>query len=523
MTPPLLSERSAGLLLPLASLPSRFGAGDLGTAAFHFVDFLHAAGCRWWQMLPIGPLGFGNSPYDSASAFAGDPLYISLEGLQRAGWLASSDLRRIPRFPKSRVNYNLTRSFREPLLRRAFERFRNDPRPKPRNALSRFIQQEHYWLNDFCLFVALTQEHRSSAWMDWEPGLRMRRAPAIREATRRLTEEIAYQAFLQWQFDVQWHALREYAARRQVRLIGDVAIFVSHQSADVWSHAELFQLNAKGHPRNIAGVPPDYFSKDGQRWGNPLYRWDRMAADDYRWWTERLRQALKRFDAIRLDHFIGFYRYWQIPANSPTAKNGQYRPGPGASFFNALKKKLGPLPFIAEDLGVVTPEVKALRERFGFPGMKVLQFAFGDDPEADNYQPHRYGPNSVAYTGTHDNDTLSGWWNDDGTGLSTRSPEEIRRERTHTLQYLGCTAKDVEDGLLRLLWASVANIAIAPAQDILKLGTEARTNRPGTSEGNWRWRLRPHDLSSSIAKELRKVSILYDRASQSDEGGTMLK
>ena len=506
-----LEKRAGGLLLPLSALPSRFGAGDLGPEAHRFVDFLAASGQKWWQMLPVAPLGKGDSPYDAESAFAGDPLWISLESLVKEGWLKASEVRSTPFFNPARIDYSRARTFREPLLRKAYDRFKVQQRGTVRRAYRDFCRREKYWLDDFCLYRAFSTRWRDSAWTAWPAHIRRREPAVLREAPALYCEEIGYHQFLQFQFDAQWNALRHYAAGRGVRFLGDIAIFVSPLSSDVWAHQDLFRLDAQGRPTVVAGVPPDYFNEDGQRWGNPHYDWNRLARTGYRWWIERFRSALARFDAVRLDHFIGFHRFWEIPASAPTARTGRYVPGPGARFFQAAEKKLGRLPFIAEDLGVITAEVKALRERFQFPGMKVLQFAFGNDPEAPCYQPHNYPVRCVAYTGTHDNDTLSGWWHDAGSRLSTRTRAQIRAERENAIRYLGGPFRDMPSRFIRLLWASVAAVAILPAQDILGLGSKARLNRPGIAAGNWTWRMRPGQLTPMLAARLRSLSELYER------------
>ena len=500
-----LSERASGVLLHPTSLPGEHGSGDLGPESHAFARWLSDAGQRWWQMLPAGPIGYGNSPYSAHSAFAGNPLLVNLGHLAEDGLLSPRDLADVSPFPKNRVDYVAVRAFRERHLRTAFATF--DKRPRNRTAFEAFSAGNAAWLDDFALYMAIKRSGGGKPWTEWEPGLRLRDPATLDRARGALRAEIQEQRFEQFLFDVQWQSLREECRKLGVGLIGDLPIFVAHDSTDVWAHRELFHLDPQGNPTVVAGVPPDFFSKTGQRWGNPLYDWDAAERTGFGWWLQRFSQTFARFDAVRLDHFIGFTRYWEVPAGEPTALNGRWRPAPGAKLFEAL----GPAQLIAEDLGAVTPEVTALRDRFGFPGMKLLQFAFGTDPQATTFLPYNYERNSVAYTGTHDNDTTAAWFHE--CGSAQRTPEECEKERQNALAYLG-----VEDGgreihwhLIRVVWASVANLAIAPVQDLLGLGSEGRMNLPGTAEGNWEWRLEAPP-GPAVKERLRAMTRIYGRS-----------
>jgi 4-alpha-glucanotransferase len=512
MTAPTLRHRTSGILLHATSLPGPHGNGDLGAEAHAFVETLARAGQRWWQMLPIGPPGYGDSPYSAHSAFAGSPLLVDLDALD------------VPvdhaRLPVGDVDFAAARAFRERHLRRAFDRFASSSEASPRrSAHAEFCAREAGWLDEFALFEALKRAHDGAAWVRWGPDVRLRRPRALARARNEHAEEIAFAKFVQFHFDEQWRALRAHCAERGIGLMGDVPIFVAHDSADVWEHQELFELEPDGELAAVAGVPPDYFSVTGQRWGNPLYRWPRMRATGYAWWVERFRAALARFDAIRLDHFIGFVRYWRIPARDPTAMNGAWRPGPGRAFFDRVREALGELPLVAEDLGAVTPAVTRLRRALGFPGTGILQFAFGSDVQAPKFLPHNLFRNRVVYTGTHDNDTLRGWLDDPGGGADdTRSSDEAAAERARALAYLGFEPDGDPGGarvcwaLLRLLQASVAHTAIIPMQDVLGLGSAARMNRPGKPTGNWGFRLDAKALTPELEARLLDVARTYGRA-----------
>jgi 4-alpha-glucanotransferase len=490
---PRLDDRASGLLLHPTSLPGPGASGELGSEALRFVDQLAAAGQRWWQTLPVGPPGYGESPYSAQSAFAGNPALISAERLIADGLLPPAD-----------------RGLgKEAQLRRAFAALAE--RGAEAAALGQFCEAEAAWLEEFALYRALKRAHGEVQWTLWEPSVRDRDPAALAAARRRHADELAFVKFEQHRFAGDWAALRAHAAARGIGLIGDLPIFVAHDSADVWQHRELFHLDQRGEPTVIAGVPPDYFSATGQRWGNPLYRWKRMQRDGYSWWLARLRATLRRFDVIRLDHFIGFQRYWEVPAHEPTAINGRWLKGPGARFFRRVREELGALPLIAEDLGAVTPAVKRLRDRFKLPGIKILQFAFGTDPNAPDFRPHNYPRRAVAYTGTHDNDTTVGWFHDQA-GDGTRSEAQAEKERRATLAYLGADDdREIHWKMIRTLYASVANVVIFPVQDVLGLGSEARMNRPGVPSGNWRWRLREGALTPAMLERLRALAALYER------------
>jgi 4-alpha-glucanotransferase len=491
--------RSAGILLHPTSLPGPHGCGDLGPEARRFVDFLARAHQHWWQMLPIHPPGKGDSPYNALSAFAGSPLLISLDDVRRDGLLSRGDTAPCQALPEMVVDYPATWRHRNALLRKAYERAM--AQPKWRSALHDFREQEAGWLEDHILYLALHASHRGRPWYRWAAPLRCRSAGALAAARNRLQDALSYHAFVQLLFARQWQALRDYASARQVALLGDVPIFVAHDSSDLWAHQELFFLDRQGMPTVVAGVPPDAFSRSGQRWGNPLYRWERMRRDGYRWWLERLAVAARRFDAMRLDHFIGFQRYWEISATVRTAIKGRFRLGPRDDFLKALRAALGGLPFVAEDLGIVTPEVTALRERFGLPGLRVLQFAFDGDPESNPHLPHLHPRHCVVYTGTHDNDTARGWYR--------TAPVPVRRQ---VRNYAGGGAEGIHRALIRLAHTSVAAMAIVPLQDVLGLGSAARMNRPGTPRGNWIWRFRHGSLNPAVADWLGELTHATGRA-----------
>jgi 4-alpha-glucanotransferase len=504
-------QRASGILLHPTSLPGRFGIGDLGQGAEDFIEFLTATGQHLWQVLPLGPTGYGDSPYQSLSAFAGNRLLISLEQLVRDGYLEPSDLEDAPSFPAGRVDYSRVISFKTRLLRRAFDRFQSTATPHARREFETFCSEQRHWLDDYALFKSIKDAHQGKAWIDWEPDIAARKPAALEKWAARLRDEVQAHKFFQFTFFKQWEALKQQCHANGIRIIGDVPIFVAHDSADVWAHPELFHLDGRGHPTKVAGVPPDYFSATGQLWGNPLYRWDVLAETGYDWWIERLRATFRLVDIIRLDHFRGFEAYWEVPAEETTAINGRWVKGPGAHFFEVAQRELGPLPIIAEDLGVITPEVLELRDRFGFPGMKVLQFAFGDDPSASDFRPHNYIRNCVVYTGTHDNDTTVGWFTREGSGDTTQTPDEVEREREMALKYLGTDGHEIHWDFIRLAFSSVANTAIVPLQDVLGLGNEARMNLPGRPEGNWQWRFSQEMLTPAIRQRLTEMTEIYER------------
>ena len=483
----------------VTSLPGRHGSGDLGPEALRFVDFLADAGQTWWQMLPVGPPGDppGNSPYSSTSSAAGSPYLVSIDGLVEMGLLHRKDAEAPGGVRDDRVEFEAVRRYRDERLRRAFGRFASAP-GATRNAYDRFRKQQADWLDDFALFSALRERYGRKPWWQWEPGLRRRNPAALKAAAGELAGEVDFHRFVQFLFDRQWATLREYAKSRGVGLIGDIPIFVGHDSVDVWVNPRLFRLDATGQSQSVSGCPPDAFSADGQRWGHPQYDWAAHARTGFAWWVDRFAQQFRLFDAVRIDHFLGFARVWSIPASSPTAKGGKWVKTPGDELFKALRKALGDRPIIAEDLGALTPEAAALRDRFGFPGMRVLQFGFGD---ADPYhRPHGFVRNAVAYTGTHDNDTTAGWF---------RRLRPASRRRV--LSYVGRDGSDLHTELIRAVMASVANTAIFPVQDVLGLDGRARMNTPGKARNNWGWRVRPKALTPEVGAELRKMAEAYDR------------
>ncbi len=516
-----LESRSSGILLHPTSLPGPYAVGDIGPAAHRFVEYLGRAGQRWWQMLPIGPIGGGDSPYDSPSAFAGSPALISLDGLVEDGLLPASALHHLPaEIAPHRADYGAAVANREPLLRQAYDSFATGNTPHLGAGYDHFVGQNQSWVWDYALFSALKQHNGFRPWFEWDADLRRRDPGALERAHHELRAEVLYRVFLQFLFDHQWSKLKNHAASHGVQLMGDVPMFVSHDSVDVWANQRMFFLDEDGARTAVAGVPPDYFSAEGQLWGNPLYRWETMQQDGYGWWIDRLRRTLSRFDALRLDHFIGFSRYWEVAADAETAKEGRYVPVPGHHFFEVASRELGGLPFIAEDLGIVTDEVHQLRDRFALPGMRILQFGF--EPGAENYLPHRYSSNTVVYTGTHDNDTVVGWYDrltaaaresspgpaGGHSSPSSRARTELERLRT----YCGIDGGEAHWEVIRIAMTSIANTAILPVQDLLGLGTKARMNVPGTPRGNWTWRLTANQLDESCAARLRDLCELTERA-----------
>ena len=503
--------RCSGILLHITSLPGRFGIGDLGSSAYEFADFLSASRQKLWQVLPLNPTGYGDSPYQCFSAFAGNPLLLSLERLRDAGTLQASDLAHVPAFPEDSVDYGAVIEFKFGVLRRAAQVFMADATSADRATFEHFYQSAP-WLEDYALFMALKDQHHGAMWTRWEAPLRRRDPAALREWSQKLAPEL--EAFKYWQFEFfrQWRQLKDYCQERGIRIMGDVPIYVAHDSADVWAHPDLFYLDAQGAPSVVSGVPPDYFSVDGQLWGNPIYRWDVLAASGYRWWIDRFRATLGLFDMVRLDHFRGFEAYWEVPAGATTAVHGRWAKGPGENFLAALQEAFGELPIVAENLGVITPAVEKLRQQFGLPGMSLLQFAFGNDPQGPSFRPHNYSRDLAAYTGGHDNDTTVGWWSSSGAGDSTRSPEDVRKEHAFARSYLGLQDDaEIQWAMIRAVLASVADVAIVPLQDVLGLGSEARMNLPGRVSGNWKWRYRPGVLTANLSERLRSLSADYDR------------
>lgn len=492
-------ERASGIILHPTSLPGPYGIGDIGPQAFHWLDFLAETGCTLWQVLPLGPTGYGDSPYQSFSAFAGNPFLISPETLLSEELLHPNDLAERPRFPSSKVDFGALIPWKLEVLDRSFIRFEHLEPGELRQAYYNFQQAQASWLVDFALFMALKEAHGGHPWTTWEPPLRDRDQGALAEAREKYDVSIRRQVYRQFLFFRQWEALRAHAKALGIQVIGDIPIFVAHDSADVWAHPDLFLLDEKGFPTVQAGVPPDYFSPTGQLWGNPLYRWDLHAETGYAWWLDRIRSVLSLVDIIRIDHFRGFAGYWEVPGKAKSAEKGRWLPGPGTALFEKVQEALGRLPIIAEDLGVITPDVVALRDQFHLPGMKVLQFAFGGGPN-DPFLPHNYTQDYVVYTGTHDNDTARGWYARAGEG-----------EKDFVRRYFARDGHDISWDLIRAAWSSVGVFALAPMQDFLSLGNEARMNYPGNPSGNWGWRMAEDALNTWLSSRIRETNYLYSR------------
>lgn len=480
----ILPRREAGVCLHLTSLPGPYGVGELGAAAFRFVDIIQAAGLGVWQFLPIGPTGYGDSPYQTTSVYAGNPLLISLDDLAEQRWVTTEELGQLEALPPNRVDFDRLIPLKMQLLARAAERFMRTADPSIKAARNDFVAaNDPLWLHDYALFDVLKTMHQQRAWIEWERSYALRDPDAMRTLQEAAELQIDSVKTIQFLFFEQWGRLKAYAQRKNIRLMGDVPIYVALDSADAWARPELFCLDANGAPTEVAGVPPDYFSAEGQLWGNPLYRWERHARDGYAWWAARLGHAMRLADLVRLDHFRGFEAHWAVPAGATSARAGEWRNGPGAELFDALRAVLGDLPIIAEDLGVITPAVDALRERYGFPGMKVLQFMVGED----QFDPAVIPENCVCYTGTHDNDTTVGWFN--GGPGDVRTIQEVRDTQENVLRHTHGRAESIHMDLIELAFASSAALAIAPIQDYLGLDSSARLNTPGTTMGNWRWRV----------------------------------
>jgi 4-alpha-glucanotransferase len=497
-------QRSSGILLHPTALPGPNGIGNLGREAFAFVDFLAAGGQSVWQILPLGPVGYGGSPYSALSAFAGNPLLICLEKIVEAGDLDAKDLADGP-LSEERTDYQAVKNFKERLLIKAAGRFREGADPQRQEAFVDFCADHAYWLDEYTLFKALRRQQSGQAWNHWPEEIRQRQPETLAFWRQELAETIFGLRYAQFVFFEQWFALKDHANSKGIRILGDMPIFVSFDSADVWSNPEDFYLDEERRPTLVAGVPPDYFSETGQRWGNPLYRWDRMKERGFSWWRKRLGWSLTQTDLLRIDHFRGFEASWAIPAEEETAINGTWMPVPGEELFQSLISEMGDLPLIAEDLGLITPEVEALRDRFALPGMKVLQFAFDSGPD-NPYLPHNLIRDCVVYTGTHDNDTTLGWWR----SLS----EERRRE---VCAYLGQDAPSIPWALIHMAMTSVADLCIIPLQDLLELGNEARMNHPGHLEENWSWRFPPGALTENLTRRFGELTRISGRAPESDQ------
>ena len=500
------NQRRAGILLHPTSLPGPFGIGDLGPQAYAWVDFLAEAGQTIWQILPLNPTGCGDSPYQCSSDAAGNANLISPERMAAEGLLSKADLDASPGFSETAADYTGAPSFKLHLFQKAFDRLLSGRLPDLEEEYRRFRREERGWLEAFSLFLALKRSHRQKPWWEWEEDLAFRRTEAVARAQKLLAAETGEAAFEQFLFRRQWDALRNYAREKGIFLLGDLPIFCAQDSCEVWSARSYFQLDESGHPMVVAGVPPDYFSPTGQLWGNPVFRWDVLRAERYAWWIRRARAALRGCDLLRLDHFRGYVHYWAVPADRATAEAGRWVPGPGEDLFRCLRESVGGLPFLAEDLGVITEDVGALRRRLGIPGMRVLQFAF--DGKAENpFLPSNFEPQTVVYTGTHDNDTTLGWY---------RSLTDEQRRRADSLRH----GEDPAWDFIRIAWESVADTAICPLQDVLGLGSEARMNRPGLPSGNWTWRFRREDLRPDLAARLRELT---ERCGRIPEENSLVK
>ena len=493
-------ERKSGILLHPTSLPGRYGIGSFNRVAYAWVDFLEQTRQSLWQVLPLGPTGYGDSPYQSFSSFAGNPYLISLETLVEEGLLPQMELEQAPGFPDTHVDFGAIYHWKLPLLQSVAAQFEQRATAAQQTDFQRFCNDEAGWLDDFALFMALKDAHDGKAWNEWEMPLRSRQPTALEAAAATHTTAIHAHKFNQWLFYRQWEQLKAYANKRNIQIIGDIPIFVAMDSADAWADPSRFFLDDAFQPTVVAGVPPDYFSATGQLWGNPLYRWDAMKANGYAWWLRRIRAALRLYDIVRIDHFRGFAAYWEVPASEETAINGQWVTGPGSDFFDVIKRELGELPIIAEDLGEITPVVIALRDQFNLPGMKILQFAFSTDA-SDKFLPHNYTRNFIVYSGTHDNDTTVGWYHHSATD----------HERDHFRRYFATDGHDPAWSMLTAAWQSVAVMTLAPLQDILSLDTHARMNLPGRAAGNWGWRFREGEITEFLAERLHDVTLLYGR------------
>lgn len=502
--------RASGVLLHPTSLPGQFGIGDLGDEAYAFIDFLVASKQSLWQVLPLGPTGFGDSPYQCFSAFAGNTLLISPRRLIGDGLLSEEDAGHTPRLALGSVDFGPAITFKKALLDKAFDKFKNLAAGGLRNEFAGFCHDAASWLDDYALFRALKDAHGGIEWTRWEPRFAMRDPSSLAQAREALRDRVEAEKFFQFLFFKQWSALKTYCRDRHISIVGDTPIFVALDSADVWTNPEMFKLAPDRRPIVVAGVPPDYFSKTGQLWGNPIYNWDAMRATGFRWWIDRLSAAFRTIDVLRIDHFRGFSAAWEVPGQDKTAERGRWVEVPGRELFTTLRNTFGELPIIAEDLGVITPDVEALRDDFGFPGMRVLQFAFRGDSKTIDL-PHNYIRNCVVYTGTHDNDTTVGWFHSKAGAGSTRDAEQIAREQEYCLRYLNSDGREINWDLIRAAWASVANTAVVPLQDVLGLGSRARMNLPASQKGNWRWRYRSGALSRKVSDRLGELTELYGR------------
>lgn len=502
--------RGSGILLHPTSLPGGFGIGDLGPEAISFVDFLSEARQTYWQILPLGPTGYGDSPYSSFSAFAGNTLLISPEKLLKDGWLSADQIASRPNFPTDKVDYGAVYDWKQKLLPLAFANFIDSAEHDLADELALFCQENDWWLDDFAAYKAIKAAQGMKPWFEWPDPLKLREKGAMSAVRDQLSASLGAEKFYQFLFFKQWSAVKDHANKLGIKIIGDVPIFVSLDSSDVWCNRSKFKLNTDGSPQVVSGVPPDYFSKTGQLWGNPIYDWQAMQADGFEWWVARIAHALKTHDVVRIDHFRGFAGAWEVPAGDKTAEFGSWVDAPGTELFAAVERSLGELPLIVEDLGVITPDVEQLRDKFEFPGMKILQFAFGGDAN-NGYLPHNYQSNCVAYTGTHDNDTTVGWWR----SLPKASRKITDTDRDHVrrfcMKYLDADGSEIHWDMIRAVWGSVADTAIAPVQDLLGIGTKGRMNLPASTGGNWHWRLQKGDLTTEIGERLRELTEIHGR------------
>ena len=502
--------RASGILLHPTSLPGDYGIGDLGPQAYEFVNLLERAGQSYWQILPLGPTGYGDSPYSCFSAFAGNTLLISPEKLVEEKFLTQQQIDGHPDFPNERVDYGGAYEWKRQLLPEAFKNFQSTSSVDIRGSFETFSSENAWWLDDFAAYRAIKMEQGQKAWYEWDDPLKLREPAAMWQATERLNEQIQAEKFYQFLFFEQWAALKTYANKHGIKIIGDIPLFLALDSADVWCNQDKFKLNPDGSPKVVAGVPPDYFSSTGQLWGNPIYDWEVMQRDGFHWWIARVAFALRTVDIIRVDHFRGFAAIWEVPGGDPTAEHGSWVDVPGKELFAAMNRALGDLPMIAEDLGVITPDVVEIREVFGIPGMRILQYAFSGDAGND-YLPHNYIKNCVAYTGTHDNDTAVGWFKSLAGAGSKRSAKTVSRELEYCLKYLNTDGTEIHWDLIRAVWSSVADTAIIPLQDLLGLGNEARMNLPASTSGNWNWRFKKGAIKNKSVERLKQLTETYGR------------
>jgi len=499
----MTDKRSAGILLHPTSLPGKFGIGDLGPNAYKFIDFLEASGQTLWQVFPLGPTGYGDSPYQCLSAFAGNPMLLSPEVLLHEGLLSDEDIDDYPVSNKSHIDYGELITVKSKLLKKAYKNFKKR-KLFEENEFCEYCIKENSWLDDYTLFAAAKNFHNDSLWTEWEEEIAVRKPEALLAWKEKLADKILYHKFLQFKFYSQWKKLKAYANENNIKIIGDMPIFIAYDSADLWANKELFTVDENGKLLTVAGVPPDYFSATGQLWGNPLYKWDVMKKDDYAWWRKRFTALLQYVDIIRIDHFRGFEAFWEIPGDAPTAETGKWIKAPGDDLFTTIRKYLGVFPIIAEDLGIITPPVEALRDKFNLPGMRILQFAFGKDMEK-KFLPHNYVKNTVVHTGSHDNDTTRAYFE--------KAKDQNNDIYSFMQRYLNYYGENVCIELIRLAYSSVANIVVIPMQDVLNLGSDARMNFPGTLGGNWTWRLKWSQITPDLAKTYKTMVELYERES----------